>query len=165
MQLAQDDAYMEEIIETHKQLIYGIALTHTRNPFDAEDVFQQTFLTYYQKNKVFADAEHRKAWLIRTAINHARKITGSTWRKKTVPMAELPPESDFQFETPEENEVYQAVKSLPAHYKSVIYLFYFQQYTTEEIAGLLGIKPNAVRTRLSRGRALLREKLEGVYFG
>lgn len=81
---------IDAVIDRYRRMIYGIALTHTRNLHDAEDAFQQTFLIYLEKNPAVRDEEHRKAWLIRTAIHCCRKITGSTWRKKTVPLDDAP---------------------------------------------------------------------------
>ena len=81
---AADDCSIEVLIERYRQLIYGIALSGTGNAHDAEDVFQETFLAYYRAKKSFRSEEHRRAWLIRTACNHCKKITGSTWRKRTV---------------------------------------------------------------------------------
>ena len=105
------ESAIDAVIDRYRQMIYGIALTHTRNLHDAEDAFQQTFLIYLEKNPVIRDEEHRKAWLIRTAIHCCRKITGSTWRKKTVPLDDAP-EASFTFASRAENDVYQAVRAL-----------------------------------------------------
>ena len=77
---------IQQVIQFYQQLIYGIALTGTGgNRADAEDVFQETFLAYFQANKTFREEEHRKAWMIRTACNNCNKITNSNNRKPTDP--------------------------------------------------------------------------------
>ena len=157
------ESAIDAVIDRYRRMIYGIALTHTRNLHDAEDAFQQTFLIYLEKNPAVRDEEHRKAWLIRTAIHCCRKITGSTWRKKTVPLDNAP-EASFTFASRAENDVYQAVRALPAPYRSVVYLFYFAGESTAEIAAALRISGAAVRTRLVRARKLLKSQLEGDYF-
>lgn len=81
-QLIKTEKNIEEIINQYKNMVYKIALTHTNNRYDADDVLQQTFLAYYSKKISFTDDEHIKAWLIRTTINYSKKITGSSWRKK-----------------------------------------------------------------------------------
>ena len=92
------------IIDRYQNQVYSLALAKTGSRSDAEDVFQEVFLTYFQSRKVFRDEEHRKAWLLRTTINLCRRITQSSWRKKTIP---LTPESDVSvpFQDPEENRV------------------------------------------------------------
>lgn len=109
------------------------------------------------------DEEHRKAWLLRTTINQSRRVTSSSWRQKTVPLSERE-DVPVQFQEPEENEVWTALQSLAEDYRLPIYLFYFQELSTQEIAKVLAIRPGAVRMRLTRGREQLREKLKGAYF-
>jgi len=154
---------INEIINTYKRTVYAAALSHTRNKHDADDVFQEVFLVYFSKNPVFENEEHRKAWLIRTTLNHCKKITLSSWRKKTVPL-DNSHEQSYSFASNEENEVHTALRELPHKYRTVLYLFYFEQYKTEEIGKIMQISTGNVRTRLKRGRDLMRQKLKGEYF-
>jgi RNA polymerase sigma-70 factor (ECF subfamily) len=154
---------IEAVIERYKQMIFGIALSYTKCASDADDVFQEVFITYYNKNISYHDEEHRKAWLIRTAINCAKRVTGSTWRKKTVPIDENLP-VDFEFRLEEENLVFHAMSSLPHKYRIVIHLFYFEELSVKEIASILKIKEGTVKVQLTRGRNMLRDKLKGDYF-
>ena len=66
--------------------------------------------------------------------------------------------------TPFQHRVWEALKTLAQDYRLPIYLFYFQELSTQEIAKALSIRPGAVRMRLTRGREQLREKLKGAYF-
>ena len=154
---------MDAVIDRYQNTVYGLALTRTGNRADADDVFQEVFLAYYQCGKTFRDEEHRKAWLLRTTINQSRRVTSSSWRQKTVPLSERE-DVPVQFQEPEENEVWTALQSLAEDYRLPIYLFYFQELSTQEIAKALAIRPGAVRMRLTRGREQLREKLKGAYF-
>ena len=79
---------MDSVIDRYQDMVYGLALTRTGNRADADDVFQEVFLAYCQCGKTFRDEEHRKAWLLRTTVNQARRVTASSWRKKTVPLSE-----------------------------------------------------------------------------
>ena len=136
---------IQQVIQLYQQLIYGIALTGTGgNRADAEDVFQETFLAYFQANKMFREEEHRKAWLIRTACNYCKKIT---------PLPVL-------FDLPEDNQLFAALCSLKPMYRNVLYLYYFAGYRTEEIAGLLGKRAGTIRMQLLRGREQLRTQLQ-----
>ncbi|MCL2698410.1 MAG: sigma-70 family RNA polymerase sigma factor [Oscillospiraceae bacterium] len=156
---------IDEIINTYKKTVYGTALSHTRSRHDADDVFQEVFLVYFRKNPVFEDEEHRKAWLIRTTLNHCKKITLSTWRRKTTSLESAQEQSySFNFSSCEENAVHAALRELPEKYRTVLHLFYFEQYKTEEIGKILNLSTVNVRVRLKRGRDLMRKKLKGEYF-
>lgn len=154
---------IEEVIDRYRSTVFGLALAKTGSRADAEDVFQEVFLAYYQSGKSFSDEEHRKAWLLRTTLNHCKRLAGSAWRRRTVPLEEGREEA-FPFQTAEENEVWQAVRSLDESLRLPIYLFYFQDLTTRQIAQALGVGEGAVRMRLSRGRTRLRACLKGDYF-
>lgn len=154
---------MDQIIDRYQNMVYGLALARTGSRADADDVFQEVFLAYCQCGKVFRDEEHRKAWLLRTTVNQSRRVTSSSWRQKTVPLSERE-DVPVTFREPEENQVWEALQSLSEDYRLPIYLFYFQELSTQEIAKILAIRPGAVRMRLSRGRDQLREKLKGAYF-
>jgi RNA polymerase sigma-70 factor (ECF subfamily) len=149
-------------------MVYGIVLAHTPSVQDAEDAFQEVFLTYHRKQPEFNSEEHRKAWLIRTALNCARRLASSSWRLRTVltddlsnNQAESP---DFAFTTDLQDQVFRALKQLPDAYRSAIYLFYFEDYSVAQIAAALEIRAEAVKQRLSRGRKLMRQQVEGGLF-
>ena len=154
---------VEAVIDRYQDMVYGLALARTGSPADADDVFQETFLAYCQSGRTFRDEEHRKAWLLRTTLNMSRRLTGSSWRRKTVPLEEGA-ETAVLFREPEENLVWRALCSLEELYRLPLYLFYFQELSTEEIAKALSLRPGTVRMRLSRGREQLRELLKGDYF-
>lgn len=154
---------IEEIVLRYQNAVYGLALAKTGSPSDADDVFQEVFLTYFQSGKTFRDEEHRKAWLLRVTLNMSRRVTASTWRRKVVPLSQRDDRA-VPFQEPEENRVWEALSALPEDYRLPLYLFYFQELSTEEIARALSLRPGTVRVRLSRGRERLREALKGDYF-
>ena len=154
---------MDSILDRYQDMVYGLALARTGSRTDADDVFQEVFLAYYQSGKVFRDEEHRKAWLLRTTVNQSRRVTASSWRRKTVPLSERE-DTPVQFREPEENRVWEALQALAEDYRLPIYLFYFHDLPPQEIAKILAIRPGAVRMRLTRGREQLREKLKGEIF-
>lgn len=154
---------MDSIIDRYQNTVYGLALARTGNRADADDVFQEVFIAYYQSGMVFRSEAHRKAWLLRTTVNQSRRVTSSSWRQKTVPLSERE-DAPVQFKEPEENRVWEALQGLSEDYRLPIYLFYFQELSTREIAKILAIRPGAVRMRLTRGREQLRERLKGEFF-
>lgn len=131
---------LEETILRYQNMVYGLALARTGSPADADDVFQETFLAYYRAGKTFREEEHRKAWLLRTALNLSRRVTQSTYRKKVVPLEEGEVITE-PFREPEENQVWQALRSLPEEYRLPLYLFYFEELPTGQVAKALSLRP------------------------
>ena len=119
-------------------------------------------MLYHRKQPAFNDEEHRKAWLIRTTVNCSKRILGSSYRKKTVSIEDIG--DVFTYEDPEQGVVYDALCSLPLMYRSVLHLFYFEDMSIDKICKVTRSKPGTVKSRLSRGRAILREKLKGDFF-
>ena len=153
------DESIESVIQRYKGMVYGVALSYTKNREDADDIFQEVFLIYFKNHPVFNDEEHRKAWLIRTAMNCSKRVIDSTYRKRTVPMDELE-EGSFQFQTREENAVYLALQKLPEKYRVVLHLFYFEDMSVEQISRVLHLKKTTVKVQLMRGREMMKEKLK-----
>lgn len=155
----------ERAIDKYKQVVYGVALTHLRYRADADDVFQEVFLLYFNKAIVFSDDEHEKAWLIRTTINLCKKSNASIWHTRTISLEdENYSLENILFETPEENTLFTELTALSPKYRIVLYLRYFENMPLNDIAHILKIRPDAVRKRISRGRAMLKERLERDYF-
>jgi RNA polymerase sigma-70 factor (ECF subfamily) len=157
-----------DVVTRFQDLVYRIALTHTGRRTDADDVFQEVFLTYHRKRPECHDNEHLKAWLIVTTRNCARRVTMNSWRNRVVPIrpqdAELATDEVFSFATAEQDAIFRALNKLNDVYRTVLHLFYFEDLPVAEIAALLDLEAGAVKMRLSRGRALLRIQLQGGYF-
>lgn len=141
------------IVKKHIDTVYRIAISHTKTSADADDVVQQTFLRLLSKSPDFTDEEHEKRWLIRVCINECNNLFSSFWRKYVGSLEEMDTEPEFHMK--EDNDLYDAMKELPAKCRIVIYLFYYEGYSTKEIAEIIHIKEATVRTRLVRGRKLL----------
>lgn len=151
---------IDTVIERYQTMVYGLALARTGDRSDADDVFQEVFLAYVRHGENFREEEHRKAWLLRTTVNLSRRVTSSPWRRRTVPL-DAQAEQRVEFAAPEENAVWEALMSLDESLRLPLYLFYFEELSTDEIARALAIRPGAVRMRLSRGRQRLRDLWKG----
>lgn len=151
----------EYVVRHYSDMIYGIALSHTGKKEDAEDILQETFLIYYHKRKTFTNENHRKAWLIKVALNCCKRALTRRRKHEYTPidLVNVP----IQFEHKEDSDVYSAILALPNSLKSVIYLYYFENMSAKEIGKILNIRESAVFMRLSRGRALLKDMLKGEY--
>lgn len=127
----------------------------------AKDCFQNTFLKLYQTKKEFVDAEHMKAWLIRVARNECNDCYRTFWRRN-VDLGFEPDENakalfDYDEET---NQLLLALHRLSGQYREVLYLYYYEEYDTAEIAKILRLNVNTVKSRLRRGRNKLAKLME-----
>ena len=160
----RDPTTYKRIVESYSDMVFRIAINQMRNRADAEDVTQSIFLKAYLKAPEGIGDEEIKRWLIRVTINECKSILRSVWHKRVDLKDALSPDHS---ETQEENyeALQEALDSLSKKSRIVVHLFYFEGYSTAEIAEILDIKEDAVRTRLTRARKLLKTKLEEVGYG
>lgn len=159
--LRTDDCF-EEVMERYSDMIYRIAYANVRVKEDAQDVFQEVWCRYYQKNKIFESEEHRRNWLINVTLKCCKKIYSSVRYKRTVLtddmslLREKLPERDF--------EIYDAVIRLPEKYRVPVYLYYYEDFSVNEISDITKTNPSTVRSQMKRGREKLKEILKGDEF-
>ena len=149
---------VQELMDKYKNNIYAAAFSICKNASDAEDVVQDTFLQYYMKHNEFDNEQQIRAWLIRVAINKSKNILSSFWRRNKLPLEEYM--ETLSFETPLSRELFEEVMKLPEKYRVVVHLFYYEDYSIKEIAGILKTSESNVKVRLSRGRAMLKVALK-----
>lgn len=150
-----------EAIEKYKDTLFRIAFNICRCEADADDAAQECFIKYHTSDMEYDDEKHLKAWLIRVTINISKNITMSFWRRNRQKWEDYM--NDLPFEEPEDSELFETVMNLPAKYRIVIHLFYYEDYTVGEIAEILGKSQNTVKSQLSRGRKILKSKLKEVW--
>lgn len=146
-------------IDRYADLVRRLCMVHLKNPTDTEDIFQTVFLKYVLSSAVFESSEHEKAWFIRVTLNACRDLLKSFFRSRTVSLDQLVDRPDDLSQ--EHREVLEAVLSLPAKYRDVVYLHYYEGYTAKEIGGILHKNTNTVYTLLTRARDQLRTALGG----
>ena len=150
----------ETIVRTYADMVYKIAYRYVANPMDADDVFSETFLTYFKKERIFHEEEHRKAWLIRVTINCAKDLlkSKSSWAELNEAIAgdEIP-----KVNSEEQLDLHKAIQELRLEYREAICLYYLEGLSIKEIAVVLDRNENTIKTHLVRGREKLKEFLEG----
>ena len=146
---------LEELIEAYQKSLYAAAFNICRNTDDANDVVQDTFIQYYTTNTQFWDEQDLKAWLLRVAINRAKDISRSFWKKNRLSIEDYA--DAVPFESREETGLFEAVMRLPEKYREVIHLYYYEDLSIKETARILRITEGSVKMRLSRGRSFLRD--------
>ncbi|MCL2774974.1 MAG: RNA polymerase sigma factor [Oscillospiraceae bacterium] len=148
---------IEEIYERHVSMIYRVSFSYMKNKADTDDIVSEVFLKLLKTDANFQNAEHEKAWLLRTAINLC-KDSLKHWRRKNENIDDY---ANLHSETPfQTNETLQAVMKLPERYKDVIYLYYYEGYTSEEAAKILKKPHSTIRNHLHEARKLLKGVLE-----
>lgn len=149
------DNEFSEKVNLHKNMIFRLAMTYLKNIQDAEDITQDVFIKLFKYKKTFRTVEDEKAWLIRVTINASKDLLKSAWFRKTVPIAE-----DLVFEDQKHNDLFYAVHQLETKYRSVVHLYYYEDYSMKEIAKILRIKESTIQTRLYRARKQLENILD-----
>ena len=142
------NAEIERVVNEYATMLLRVAYSQLNNRAEAEDTVQEVLLKYMEKAPIFQSEEHEKAWLLRVTVNHCKNHLASAWFRKRADLDEGIPALDNA-----ELEVVSAVAALPAKYRAVVHLYYFEGYSTKEIAEILHSRPirfrpvSAVRVR------------------
>ncbi|MHA7966018.1 RNA polymerase sigma factor [Paenibacillus sp. CAU 1782] len=140
-----------EVYTRHVNLVYRLCFVYLRNTADAEDAVQTVFVKLIQSDVQFNGSEHEKAWLTVATRNHCKDLLKHWWKRRRVSLDTLPEIPDWPVGG-SSTEVLGRLLQLPEVYKSVLYLYYYEEYSVREISGLLGWKESTIQTRLARGR-------------
>jgi RNA polymerase sigma factor (sigma-70 family) len=149
--------YLAILVNKYADMVLRLALTHLGNLADAQDVCQEVYIKLFKHQRLFNDAEHEKAWIIRVTINTCKDVIRSPWKKWFSPVGEIP----LPIKHAEGMEVVSFVLTLPRKYRMVIHLYYYEGYKTVEIAELLNRNEGTIRTQLKRAKELLKTKMMG----
>ena len=159
--LLRSDKEIEEIYRRHSKTVYRVCFAYMKNPADTEDAVQETFFRLIRKQPFLESEEHEKAWLIRTASNYCKNEL-KHWRRKNESI------DDYQdisaSDTVGSDGVFSAVMGLPDRYKTVVYLYYYEGYSSVEISDILRKPKSTVRNHLHEARILLKERLGDLFY-
>lgn len=149
----------ERLANAYADAILRLSYTYLKNTHDAQDICQTVFVKLLSEPREFESLEHERAYVLRMASNACKDLLKSPWRKRTCGL-----ETILEVPAPEAEEggVLAAVNELPANYRTVIYLYYYEGYQASEIGKILGVPTATIHTRLARGRARLKELLGGT---
>ena len=137
----------------HMDTVFRVAFNYMKSRTDADDITQNVLIKLYHAKTEFDSDAHVKHWLIRVTINECKKALMLPWRRSE-PIEDYA--ASLTFETPEHSELFYAVMDLPKKYRVAVFLYYYEDYSTEEISELLGIPKATVFTHLKRGREKLK---------
>lgn len=157
-------AEYESIVEKYLKMVYRISFHYFGNNEDAEDVSQDVFIKLCSAKNDFGNDEEIKAWLIRVTTNTCHSYYRNPFRKRKTEIDEKELEniigtSSSEQEIVDRKVIMDAVLSLPEHYRIIVYLYYYEEYSTHQISNALKIKETTIQTRLSRARDKLKKAL------
>lgn len=161
------EAEIQRLMDTYGNDVLRTAYMVLNDLHKAEDAFQEVFIKVYNKYERFRGDSSEKTWIITITMNVCRDMLRGSWLRRvlvTDKINEGQKVSGFEAEIIQKDEnsrLFQEVLSLPANYKEVIILYYYQNYDTKKIGQILKIAEGTVRSRLHRARELLKTKLEG----
>lgn len=139
-------------------MLFKIAFLYLGNASDTEDVLQDVFTKYLCGKYKFKNTEHEKAWFIRVTQNKCLDYLKKSGRKNEC-IDDVTVTATYKDEDLAQDVIAKVI-ALPEKYKSAIILFYYNDYTVEEISKTLKISKSAVKKRLQRGRDILKLELE-----
>lgn len=142
-----------KLYDIYAQDVFRLALSYLYNTQDAEDICHSVFLTLVEKDVTLFPG-HEKAWLLKCAANACKDQLRSFWKQNREQLDE-----NMVFTDSKDRELWAVVGSLPPKYRAVVHLYYYEGYSQEEIANILGITRTAVQTRMQRAREQLGKEL------
>ncbi len=150
---------IEQIIRKYADMIFRIAYNNLGNYADAEDILQEVAVSLVTCNSPLDDEEHLRFWLCRVTVNKCRNFRKASLIRITEPLTEEIPADNFEF-----SGVLDELQKLPCNYRNVLYLYYYEGFSIEEIGKILRKNSNTIGSQLRRGREILRKILtDGGY--
>ena len=160
------DVIFNQLMEDYATDLKRIAFLYVNDMYECEDIIQEVFISCYQNLSSFKHESSYKTWLIRITINKCKDYKKRWSVKKLFYKPIISP--DFTAPSSEEqfiNEQYsrnmiEQIANLPTKYKEVLILYYYQQMSMTEVSEILNVNINTIKSRLLRGKKILRNKIE-----
>ncbi len=155
---------LDRLMEQYGSSLLRMSALYLKDASLAQDAVQETFLKAYRHLQDYRGESSEKTWLTAICVNTCRDLLRNPWlrRRSRTPLDSLPEKpADFTFP---DSTVLTAVMGLPAKYREVVLLRYYEGLKLKEIAGALRLSDGKVRSRLNRANALLRDRLKEWYY-
>ncbi len=155
---------IDQYIRQYGKRLFGLCMTLCGDPYEAEDLYQETWLKVVRNISRYDPAREFEPWLTKICVNTyrntLRRIARSPvlnfrdTREKDTMMQSVPAPEKKDYEP-----LYEAVRNLPEKMRLTVVLFYFEDMDIRSAAEVLGVPPGTVKSRLSKARKLLKEVL------
>jgi RNA polymerase sigma-70 factor (family 1) len=162
-----NDFIFEELVDHYGESLMRLAFTYVKDRQVAEDIVQDVFMRAFENRYDFKGQSSYKTYLFRITVNRSYDYLRSWTYKNTVLSNKIA--MVLQSGRSAESEVLlnseryvlgKEVFALPVKYREVLTLYYYQDFSVDEIAAILKCSSNTVKTRLRRARTKLKERLE-----
>ncbi|WP_170885637.1 RNA polymerase sigma factor [Bacillus alkalicellulosilyticus] len=153
-----------DVYERHVDMVYRICFSMTGNQQDAEDIVQAVFITLLESNQSFMSADHEKAWLIVTAKNKCIDLHRRWWKKNVVQFDSSRMEW-FGVDHIQYSDLEDALKKLSSTHRLLLYLHYYEGYKLSEMANMLNLNLNTVKTKIRSAKKRLRLEIGDDFHG
>jgi len=146
----RSEVFIERAMDLWGSAVFKLAFAQTASKADAEDIYQEVFIRLLKDKTSFNDAEHLKAWLLRVTINSCHDLLRCAGRKKVVSAEEIEEQMGKDDLVSQEAmyDLARALAALPEDMRTVVHLYYYEGYSTEEIAKIMDVAPSTVRSRM-----------------
>lgn len=158
---------ISDLMDRHGTDVLHLAYSYVRNHQTAEDLAQEIFIKCYEKLDTFQGNSSIDTWLYRVAVNHCKDYVTS-WHYRKMHASDVissyftggssSAEQDL-IEQEEKTELLNEIFQLPLKYREIIFLYYYQQCTQKEIGDICGLNLNTVKSRMTRGKEILKKSL------
>ncbi len=155
--IENEDSKLEVVYDLYANMLYRISYSILMSKEDAEDAVAETFIVYIKRNPVHIESEHTKAWLIRVVINKSRDIRRKRIIRSYISLSDT---KEYAKEVDHSDTLLDLVHQLSDKYKIVILLYYYEEYSVQEISTILKISISNVKMRLLRARKVLKQLIE-----
>ncbi|WP_096156517.1 MULTISPECIES: sigma-70 family RNA polymerase sigma factor [Bacillus] len=163
---------LEQLMNDYGDQLTRLAYSYVKDTEIAKDLVQNTFVKCFLNIDTFKHNSTIKTWLYRITINECKDYIKS-WDYKKVKVLDIfqshtkksQSAEEIVMDKTERKEIQNSIFRLPMKYREIIFLYYFEEMTMEEISSLTELSINTIKTRLRRGKMLLKQKLErrGIY--
>jgi len=150
-----------ELIEQHAALLYRYAYRLSGTAADAEDLVQQAFLLAHQRLGQLRQARSARGWLLAIVRNIFLKSLRNRPAGRSLEDIDEPQAADTGNDAFDVEELQRALMELSEEFRSPLVLYYFEEFSYQEIADHMGVPIGTVMSRLSRGKAFLKKRLSG----
>lgn len=150
----QQEDNVRRILQQYGDLLYRMSLSIVGNSADAEDMVQDTLVTWLSETPVFPDEAHEKQWLVKVVRNNSLMLIRKRKNRDRI----LSEQAKVSVGRDADYGILDVLYTLPDKYKAVLLLFYVEEFSVEEIATVLKKSVSAVKMRLKRGREMLSER-------
>ena len=161
-----DEQQLNDLMKQHTAKLFRIAYYYTKNLHTAEDIVQDVFIKYFQKNHAIEESGIER-YLMTMTSNKAKDYLKSwhhqklTFQEKWFTAKKVHPQDQLVL-FDEEQMISDAVLSLPLKQREVVAYYYLEGFSVKQVAELLDLNENTVKSRLVKGRTLLKEHLMAV---